>query len=277
MVEQWQVATRASALPTAGSFTDLWSQPVVTDPRVGLATSLGIMVAAAAWLLAQFLFDAELAEALGMNRHFVTYLAIVVFVSSLAGALVFAQFHRVRSDLLAGRNVLAAWILDPAMFTEAAKLAEREDYAEKRGALLFILGFTTVIFAAFAIADPEAGPGMLGIGVAFAIIITASFLYGRRVARIQMQFRSGRIIVGRDGLMANDVLHVWAVPLTWLAGAELAEGPPANLGVSYVVLGRFGPLVQTVVLPVPEQALPLARRAALELNAARRAGRLPPA
>lgn len=251
---------------------------MVTDPRVGLTVALGISVAAAAWLVIQFVFDAELAATLGMNQHFVTYLAIVVLLSSLAAVLVFAQFHRVRSDLMAGRNVLAAWTVDSASFTRAAILSERRDHAEKRGALLLILVFTALIFSGFAIFDPEAAPGMLGIGVAFSLVVLIAFLYGRRVARIQMRFRSGRVVVGRDGLTMNGILHVWTAPLTWLVGSDLADRPPATLAVTYAILGRFGPQLQTILLPVPDEALPVARRAALELNAARRAGkRKPPA
>ncbi len=246
---------------------------MVTDPRVGLTVSLAISVAAAAWLVVQFVFDAELAEALGMNRHFVTYFAIVVLFSALAAALVFAQFHRVRSDLRAGRNVLAAWTVDPAEFSRVAADADRKDRTEKRGALILILAFTAVIFAGVAAFDPEAAPGMIGVGAALSVVIVIAFLYGARVRRIQMMFRSDGIVVGRDGLMMNGILHVWAVPLTWLVGAELSGRPPATLVVTYAVFGRFGPQLQTVVLPVPEQALALAQRAELELNTARRVRR----
>lgn len=250
---------------------------MVTDPRIGLAVSLGISAAATVWLAIQFVFDAELAAALGMTRHFVTYLAIVVLLSALAAALVFAQFHRVRSDLLAGRNVLAEWSVDAATFTRSAAAAEREDQKEKRGALILILAFTAVIFGGFAAFDPEAAPAMLGGGVAFSVVIVMAFLYGARVRRIQMLVRSDRMVVGRSGLMMNGILHVWAVPLTWLVGAELADRPPATLSVTYAVWGRFGPSSQTVVLPVPAQALALAQRAAPELNAARRVKHRQPA
>jgi hypothetical protein len=249
---------------------------MVTDPRVGLTVSLGISLTAAVWLVSQFVFDADLAAALGMMRHAVTFLAIVVLLTALAAALVFAQFHRVRSDLLAGRNVLAEWTVDLATFTWAAAVAERQDHTEKRGALILILVFTALIFAGFAVFDPEAAPSMLGIGAALSALVIMAFLFGQRVSRIQMQLRSDRTIVGRNGLMMNSILHVWSVPLTWLVGAELAERPPATLSVTYAVLGRFGPQLHTITLPVPEQSLPLARQAARELNAARREGRWRP-
>ena len=246
---------------------------MISDPRIGLGVSLAVAVLAALWLAAQFIIGDELAGAMGMGRHAITFLAIFVLVLAIAAALVFAQYTRVRRDLLAGRKVLAEWVVDPAVFTCVAACAERRDQAEKRGALALILGFTAVIFAGFAAFDPEVAPGMLGIGAAFSVVIIAAFLYGNRVRRIQMQFRSDRIVVGRDGLMVNGILHVWAVPLTWLVGAELAEGRTATLAVTYAVLGRAGPSLQTVVLPVPDQALALAQRAALELNAARRVTR----
>jgi hypothetical protein len=250
---------------------------MLSDPRIGLGVSLAIAALAAMWLAAQFIIGDELAGAIGMGRHAITFVAIFALASALAAALMFAQFNRVRMDLLAGRKVLAEWTVDPAAFTRAATAAERKDHTEKRGALILILVFTAVIFAGFAAFDPEAAPGMLGGGMAFSVVIIMAFLYGTRVRRIQMLFRSDRIVVGRGGLMVNGILHVWAVPLTWLVGAELADRPPATLSVTYAVLGRFGPNLQTVVLPVPEQALALAQRAALGLNATRRGKRQPPA
>lgn len=243
---------------------------MISDPRIGLGVSLAVAVLAALWLAAQFIIGNELAGAMGMGRHAITFFAIFVLVLALAAALVFARYNRVRRDLLAGRKVLAEWVIDPVVFNRVAADTERRDQAEKRGALALILGFTAVIFAGFAVVDPEAAPGMLAIGAAFSVVIIAAFLYGNRVRRIQMQFRSDRTIVGRDGLMVNGILHVWAVPLTWLVGAELAEGRTATLAVTYAVLGRAGPSLQTVTLPVPEQALALARQAELELNAGRR-------
>lgn len=262
-------------MPLNEAVPGTWSPMMLTNPRIGLLISLVVSLAMAAWLVVQFVFDAELAAALGMTRHAITFLAIVGLVFALAAALVFAQFHRVRSDLLGGRNVLAEWTVDPTAFDRVAAVAVYRDDTEKRGALILILVFTALIFGAFAAFDPEAAAGMLGIGVAFSVVVVMAFLYGARVRRIQMQLCSDRIIVGRDGLLVNGILHVWAVPLTWLVGADFARRPPASLNVTYAVLGRAGPLLQTVTLPVPEQALPLAERAALELNGAKRARRRP--
>jgi hypothetical protein len=221
-----------------------------------------------AWLLLQFPLDEALNAALGMNRHAITYFAIVLLVGGLASAAVFGRFHRVRSDLLAGRNVIAEWTVEPGLLRQFAATEALHDRGEKRGALIAILAFTAVIFVAVALFDVEAAPGMLTIGAVFAVVIVLAFLYGNRVHRAHLQPRSGRIIVGRDGLLANDVLHVWRLLLTRLAGATLEDGPPTVLTISYAVLGRAGPQLYSVGLPVPVEARDRAERAWRELSAA---------
>jgi hypothetical protein len=78
--------------------------------------------------------------------------------------------------------------------------------------------------------------------------------------------RSGEIIVGTHGLMVNDVLHVWNVPMSWLVNVELELGPPAMMTISYVITGRYGPQHIGVLLPVPSEAIPLAEEVKRRLD-----------
>src|SRR5690606_12097315 len=139
-------------------------------------------------------------------------------------ALLFLRFSRVRADLLAGRNVVARWHVTAEQLAAFAGTAIDRDRADKRGALLLIAGLVVVIFGAFAVFDPEVAPMMLGIAALVLVAVGVAYLISGRVARGQLRYRSGDVIVGRDGLLVNDALHVWGIPLSWLAGTRLEPG-----------------------------------------------------
>lgn len=243
---------------------------MLADPRKGLWVALAIVAAALAWLAAlPFAGDAIFAR-LGMGMHPITFLAIFAALAGAAAAWVFARFARVRSDLLAGRDVIARWRVGESALAAAAPEALAADEADKRGALLMILAFMALIFGAFALADPQAAPFMLSIGAVVAAVVGLAFLLGRRAARDLWRWRGGEAIVGRRGLIFNGALHVWAVPLTRLVGAQVAGEPPA-LVVAYRYLGRAGAQTVTVTLPAPDAARQEAARAAAALSAQSRA------
>lgn len=239
---------------------------MLSDPRIGLAASLIVAVLSAGWLAAQWLMSDALFEALGYAEHAITFLAIFLLLCGIAVALLFARLVRVKADLLAGRNVIARWSVDPQSFRVFAVVAEKREREEKRGALFLVLFFVVVIFGAFALFDLEAAPFMLSIAAAVAVAVVLAFLFGNRVRRKQLEPRSGEIIVGTDGVLVNGVLHVWHAFLTWLRGASLEPGPPAILTIAYAFLARYGMQEVAVMLPVPADAAPQAERAEQQLN-----------
>lgn len=241
---------------------------MLSDPRIGLIVSLLVALLAGGWLMAQGLFSDSLFEGLGYARHAITLLAIFLLLGGVAVALLFRRFHRVRTDLLEGRNVIARWTVDPQSFRAFATVADERDRQDKQGALLMVLGFIVVIFGAFAVFDREAAPAMLSVAAAVGVAVVLAFLFGNRVRRKQLKPRSGDIIVGTDGVLVNGVLHVWGVFLTWLRGATLEPGPPAILTINYAFLTRYGVQEVGVMLPVPADATAAAERAERQLNAA---------
>jgi hypothetical protein len=165
----------------------------------------------------------------------------------------------VKADLLVGRNVIARWTVDPASFKKFSPVAEARDRAEKRGALYLIFFFVFVIFGGIALMDPEVAFPMLATGAALALIVTIAFWFGNRIRKRHLQLRSGEIIVGTQGLLVNDVLHVWSVFLSWLVGAEIEKGPPPILTITYAFWGRYGPQYVGVMLPIGPGQMALAR------------------
>jgi hypothetical protein len=255
-----------------------------SDPRKGVWISAGFAALAAAWLLAQPAFGDALFERLSYAVYATDLVAVLVLLAGLAVALLFRRYAAVKSDLMAGRHTIARWTADPASFRSFAAVADARDEGDKRMMLLVVFGFIVVIFGAFAVFDPEVAPFMLTVAAGLMAVMVVAFLLGGRVRRKQLEPRSREMIVGRDGLLVNDVLHVWRTPLSWLVGTRIEPGPPTVLTVTYAFLARYGAQPVDVLLPVPDDALPLARlveqsltspvaRAAAGVRAGRRAGK----
>jgi len=220
--------------------------------------SVLIGAGAIVWLLGQWLFAAELWTNLGDATHAVTFLAMFAVVACPFVALLFYRYARVKADLLAGRNVIAQWKVDPASFKSFSAVAEARDRAEKRGALFLIFFFIAIIFGAIAMLDREAAPAMLMAGAGMGAVTAIAFWLSNRVRKSHLELRSGEIIVGTQGLLVNDVLHVWSGFLSWLVDVGLEKGPPRILTITYAFWGRYGPQFVSVMLPVPPDQIDLA-------------------
>jgi len=245
-----------------------------SDPRIGLTVSLLISAAAAVWLLGQWIASEALWAILGDTSHAITFLAIFAVVACPFVALLFYRYASVKADLLAGRNVIARWKVDPAGFTSFSAVAEARDRAEKRGALYLMFFFIALIFGAIALLDREAAAAMLTAGAALALLVTIAFWLSNRVRKSHLQMRSGEIVVGTQGLLVNDVLHVWSAFLSWLVDAEVEKGPPPILTITYVVWGQYGPQFVGVMLPIAPGHMDLAL--AVEARLRQAIGKQPP-
>ncbi|MDP1732504.1 MAG: hypothetical protein Q8L54_15295 [Devosia sp.] len=244
-----------------------------SDPRIGLTVSLAVAAAALLWLAARWLAADAIWNALGDTSHAVTLLCIFLLLTGLAVALLFHRFGRVRSDLLNGRNVFARWTVDPDAFKAYAGVAEARDRAEKRGTLMLMFFFIAVIFGGFALFNPEVALPMLTMAALLALLLTGAHFMGNRIRRRQLEPASGEIIVGTDGLLVNDVLHVWGVFLAWLSDVELESGTNPVLTITYAFLARYGPQYVTVMLPVPQGGIGVAEE--VERRLRERLGRPP--
>ena len=251
---------------------------MLTDPRRPMSYALAALAAASLWFVALAVDDAALFARFDMVMHAITFLAIFVAVAAGVAALIFRRFAQVRDELLAGRREFARWRVDEATLRAVAPKALAEDVADKRGALFAVWFFVALIFGGFAIADPAAAPGMLAVAATLAVGVGVAYLFGRRVVADHWRWRGGEAIVGERGLMFNGVLHVWAVPLSWLQGARLSERPAA-LRVVYRHLSRAGVQSVEALIPVPANARAEAERALAGLSGRRRkvaAGGPPP-
>ena len=236
-----------------------------SDPRRVLVVMLIVAALCLLWLAAIGVADDALAARLGMNRHAITFLAVVFGLFALVAAAIFARFAAVRAELLAGRRVIGRWRVDEATWAAFAPAALADDAADKRTALAVVLFFVVVCFGGFALADPEAAPAMASAGLAVAVVMIAAFVLGGRTQASQWRRRTGEVIVGERGLLRDGVLHVWAVPLSRLVGARIQDRP-LGLSVVYGWWSRMGWQEVGVAVPVPRDALATARTTAARLD-----------
>lgn len=241
---------------------------MLSDPRIGLVGSLIVAGLGVLWFIALWLAGDEIWEMLGDLQHAITYFSILLTAAGLVVSLLFRNYVRVKTDLLAGRDVLARWSVDPEEFAAFRPRADARDHSEKRSALILVLVLLALAFGAFAIYDIEAAPMMLSIGGGVAFLIILAYLWSNRIRRKHLTFRTGEVIVGRRGLLVNDVLHVWSGFFSWLSAASLEDGKHPMLTITYSYLARYGLQYINVAVPVPHDCIALAAEAARELNGA---------
>ena len=239
---------------------------MLNDPRFGLVGSLIVAGLGGLWFIALGLAGAAIWERLGYSQHAITFFSIFLTPTGIAVSFLFRRYARVKADLIAGRDVLARWSVDPREFAAFGPRADARDHAEKRSALTFILVLLALAFGAFAIYDIEAAPMMLSIGSVVAFLIILAYLWSNRTRRKHLIFRTGEVIIGRRGLLVNGVLHVWGGLLSWLSAASLEDGKPPMLTITYAYLARYGAQYVNVLVPVPGDCIALAAEAARELN-----------
>jgi hypothetical protein len=244
-----------------------------SDPRTGLIICYALAAAAGLWLLANILAADALFGLLGSNVHPITFLAIFVGLTALVvGQLIFRRYARVKADLLGGRRVIARWRADRDSLHAVGLVSEAAEQADKRGALLLIFFFVAIIFGAFALFDSKVAPFMLSVAGVLIVIVAIAYVIGNRVRHKQLEFRNGDIIIGPDGLIVNDTLHVWGGFMSSLDAVELAAGPPDILVITYSTTTRTGRQVTNVLLPVPPAQRELAGGTARQLVAAHHLG-----
>lgn len=230
-----------------------------SDPRRGLYAALFVMAVSVAWFVVSAVKEAALRDALGTDRHAITFAAVTLLVFAAGAAFVFARFAAVRDELLAGRRVLGRWRVDVETWTAVASKVRAADDREKRSALAVVLLALFVVFGLFALADPSSATGMIVAALLIAAAVVVARLIGRRVEEIHWRHRDGEVIVGERGVLSNGVLHVWDLPLNRLRGAALGARPP-TLTIAYAWFGRYGWQEAAVDLPVPPEAAGVAAR-----------------
>ena len=236
------------------------------NPRNGYIASAVTAAAAGLWLLAAMLFGDDIYQRMGSAMHALTLLSIFVCLAALAVAFLFRKMSRVRADLLSGRDVIAKWHVGETAWHQFAQEEHATDGDEKRSVLALIIFFAALSCGGLALANPNDAGLLALIAAGISAVMGFAYFMGRRVVWSQLDYRSGDIIVGRQGLMRDGVLHVWDLGLSWLEAPHIEEKPVPVLTVSYAYWARYGPQGVNVRLPFERSELSLVRETARTLE-----------
>lgn len=224
---------------------------MTADPRVLLAIALITLVVAGLWLISAWVFADWLHQSIGDLSFVLTLVALLAFFSAIVVSFIFYKLHVVKRDLSSGRNVIARWRISSADLDAFRKVALTEDDQEKRQALFTMFAFILVIFGAIAAFDQRVAAPMMITAVSLMLVLSIAYAVGKRITTSHLTMRSGEVIIGKEGVLVNDVLHVWAVPLSRLSDAGLANDV---MYVDYAYWGRSGPQCVTIRLPVTAES-----------------------
>jgi hypothetical protein len=236
-----------------------------SDPRRAMWVALVIAMAVGLWFVALAVAGDALWAHFGMTMHAITFLGLFAEIVALVAAAVFSRWATVRRDLLAGRDVVGRWTIDPATFAAVMPGVVAADRRDKWQALLTIWGFLAVIFGAFALYDPSVAVPMLATAAVVAAVTGAAYLLSARRSALQAVPHDGRVVIGRRGLLVDGELHVWAIPIGGLETVALSAGE-RRLDVVYGWVSRVGWQSVGVSIPVPPSAVHEARRAVTALG-----------
>lgn len=215
---------------------------------------MAIAAIAAVWL-GIFAFDGDaLHDWLGDAAFAITFVAIFLALSAAIVAMLFRRFERVRSDLVEGRDVTAAWRVGPEDWRAFAEHAGEATRADHRATLSIILASAVVICGVLAAINPRDAAIFLWIGLGVAAIGCFGWLLGRRTMRDHLTFRTGEVILGPRGMLVNGVLHVWGYPGARLEDVRLVDDErPNRLAITYSWVARTGRQYHTAHAPVPDE------------------------
>lgn len=238
---------------------------MLTDGVRAMRVSIAVLLLAIAWIAGYAIFNDAFRDLIGDGAHGSAFLALMVAVSAAITAVFFHRLARVRAAV-AGGDALARWQVDRPVwqaFAAAEFLAVRADH---RAGLVVIAVFALLIPGAMALLGGD--PAILAwISLAIMAVGGAGYLLGERVLRAHAAFHDGIVAIGRQGLVVNGVAHTWALPGSSLRGASLDERrQPAVLTIRYAYWTKHGLQGVAVRAPVPEAALPAARRTAEALS-----------
>lgn len=187
----------------------------------------------------------------GSGRFALVLIGATVGLTALVVIPYFRGRRRVAAELAAADDLLARWEFAPAEWNAWVAVDARRESRAKWQLFALVLGWSVVIGAGFAWADP--GPGTVVLGVLVGLcgviaVVNAAVLRRQRHRRL---LGPSEVRIGRDGLRIGDELHVWRGFGARLESAGIAPGHPPVLEIVYSTRAKNQRQIHTVCVPIP--------------------------
>jgi hypothetical protein len=193
----------------------------------------------------------EALEPMGDARFAMAFGGILVGITSFICVFLFRSRNRVRSRLLAGKDLLARWTYTEAEWRAFAG-GETQRQASGRRTLLWIVGaFMLIATLVTAARDRRAavfvGAVLFGTWILCFIAATISM----RAYRKNEKGPTPEARVSGDGVLLGVEFHAWRGWGARLERCALHEGPPPQLEFVYSTPQRYSRQETSVRVPIP--------------------------
>lgn len=207
-------------------------------------------------------------EEWGSGRFALVLVGATVGLTALVVIPYFRGRRRVATDLAEANSLLARWEYAAGEWNDWVTVEARRESRAKWQLYALVLGWSVVIGAGFAWADP--GPGTVVLGVLLGLCGVIAVLNAAMLRRQRQRRLKGprEVRIGRAGLRLGGELHIWQGFGARLERAAVDAGPPPVLEIVYSTRAKNQRQFNTVCVPIPRGG----ESRAVEVAAALRVG-----
>jgi drug/metabolite transporter superfamily protein YnfA len=180
----------------------------------------------------------------------ISFACLIIGITAFIVIFMYRGRARAVDRMLSGENVLAHWKYAEHEWEEYTEKAYQAETSGKWGLYIFVMVIAAVVCFFFWIFVEDSGTIMLGVMGGLALILAATILITTNYDRWQNRRYHGEVIISRDGVYVNRLLHLWRGWGTTLDRTEYNR-QDRMLEFTYSAPSRTGRNYATARVPVP--------------------------
>jgi hypothetical protein len=183
----------------------------------------------------------------------IMFFSLVMCITSIVVAVMYAKRSRITGSILRGENLLAHWTYTEEEWARYAQTEHKEFKQHNRSLFILVAVIAIIIGVIFVIVNPD--DWMIFAVIILGIIAIAGVSAWLAVALGERQNRKyhGEVFITADGVFINRVLHLWKGFGAAFEGAiydDSGREIPVIV-IDYSMPSRTGRQTSTVRVPVP--------------------------
>jgi hypothetical protein len=183
----------------------------------------------------------------------VMFFSLVLCITSIVVAVMYAKRANITGSILRGENLLAHWTYTEEEWARYAKTEHIEFKQHNRSLFLLVAVIAVIIGIIFIIGNPDDWAIFAVIILGIIAIAGGSAWLAVALSKRQNRKYHGEVFFTADGLFINRVLHIWKGYGAALEGAAYddTDREIPVIVISYSAPSRSGSQTWTVRVPVP--------------------------